>query len=430
MPKSARKVDHLFHKNGSPNWYVRLQDPHGGGDKIQSLKTPDKAQAQILASDYIKAHRAKLLAARPRIETTWQHQLEPGREHAAPNGGKIVATDKELIHISHNGAITRTEPNGSPAHQLVSHGPLTVRSLAEAFIEADFGAGRGERRTMPIKNGDDAIFETYIKHANISGYSEREARAVWALYKTLTESKPLKDATRDDGRKLVTHFEGDDPENPKMKSATIQKKLMWLSAACSLAIKEGRLKFNPFSSVVPKRDDKQTRLPLNDADIARAKRNLSDKEIGLDNGDQLLFRLLAATGMRLSEAFDINGEATERGIRYVIAGKKTEQSERRIPLPAHVLPHLPKAIKGPLFDGGPAAASKRLNRFLRDVGIADPRKVVHSLRHRAQDRLRAAGCPQDIRWAILGHEEKTVAAGYGEGFPVMLLRKWIDKIGF
>lgn len=224
MPKSARKVDHLFHKNGSPNWYVRLQDPYGGGDKIQSLKTPDKAQAEILASDYIKAHRAKLLAARPRIETMWQHRLEPGREHAAPDGGKIVATDKELIHISHNGSITRTEPNGSPAYQLVG-GPPTVRSLAEAFIAADFGAGPGERRAVPTKNGDDAIFETYIKHANISGYSEREAGAVWALYKTLTESKPLKDATRDDGRKLVTHFEGDDPENPKKKSATIQKKI-------------------------------------------------------------------------------------------------------------------------------------------------------------------------------------------------------------
>jgi hypothetical protein len=44
--------------------------------------------------------------------------------------------------------------------------------------------------------------------------------------------------------------------------------------------------------------------------------------------------------------------------------------------------------------------------------------------------LRAAGCPEDIRRSILGHEEETVAAGYGEGFPVTLLRKWIDKIGF
>jgi len=35
-----------------------------------------------------------------------------------------------------------------------------------------------------------------------------------------------------------------------------------------------------------------------------------------------------------------------------------------------------------------------------------------------------------IRCAILGHEEETVAAGYGEGFPVTLLRKWIETIGF
>jgi len=44
--------------------------------------------------------------------------------------------------------------------------------------------------------------------------------------------------------------------------------------------------------------------------------------------------------------------------------------------------------------------------------------------------LRAAGCPEDIRWAILGHEEKTVAAGYGVGHPVPMLKLWIDKIGF
>jgi hypothetical protein len=37
-------------------------------------------------------------------------------------------------------------------------------------------------------------------------------------------------------------------------------------------------------------------------------------------------------------------------------------------------------------------------------------------RHRAQDRLRATGCPGDVRWTILGHEEETLAAGYGEGF--------------
>lgn len=39
-----------------------------------------------------------------------------------------------------------------------------------------------------------------------------------------------------DGRKLVAHFEG-----KGLKSATIKKKLMWLTAAVDLAIKEGKL---------------------------------------------------------------------------------------------------------------------------------------------------------------------------------------------
>ena len=45
-------------------------------------------------------------------------------------------------------------------------------------------------------------------------------------------------------------------------------------------------------------------------------------------------------------------------------------------------------------------------------------------------RLRAAGCREDVRWEILGHEKKTVAEGYGEGFPVPVLKRWIDRIGF
>ena len=70
-------------------------------------------------------------------------------------------------------------------------------------------------------------------------------------------------------------------------------------------------------------------------------------------------------------------------------------------------------------------------RWLRDVcGIEDDAKVLHSFRHRAQDRLRAAECPADIRHAILGHEDKSVAEGYGEGFAVIVLKKWIDRIGF
>lgn len=409
-----RKIDYLFKRAGSQNWHIKLQSLTGRVEK--SLGTPERRQAEVLALPLIAEHKARLLEARPRLEATWRHEYEPGREHVGPAGGRIIATGRELLFLDAKGVITGQSVNGGLMYQLVGR-QLTARSLVEAYAEA-----YGERRPIvAVKNSDDAIFETYLKHANVTGYFEREARAVWALYQQLTDGKPLKDATRNDGRKVVEYFEGQ-----KLKSATVQKKVGWLTAAVNLAISEGRLKFNPFSSIVPKRDDKQTRLPLSEADMKEVKRNLAQ----LDKGDQVLFRLLATTGMRLSEAFEIDGEMKERGCRYVIVGKKTEQSLRRVPLPAGVLPYLPKAIKGPLFQGDARPASKRLNRFLNDIGIVDPRKVVHSLRHRAQDRLRAVGCPEDCRWALLGHEEKTVAAGYGEGFPVPMLRKWIDKIGF
>jgi integrase len=427
---SKRKRDYLFKRSGSQYWRVRFQT--GGRSVEQSLKTTDRREAELAALPMIAEHKAKLLATRPRLESAWMRQYREGL-HVSADGGRFFATKRELHHLDANGAVIRSEPNGGPGQRIVNlplgaviHFGNPAQPISELRrIGPVFDISRMERPTVLTKNGDDAILETYLKHANITGHFEREARNVWALYKTLTNSKPLKDADRDDGRKLVAHFESEG-----LKSATIAKKIGWLTAACNLGIKEGRLKFNPFASIVPKRDDTQRRLPLTDADMKELKRNLSR----LSEPDQLLIRILGSTGMRLSEAFEIEDEQKEKGCRYVIVGKKTEQSLRRVPLPAAVFPFLPKNITGPLFPRStldpPDAASKRLNRYLDDCGIANPRKVVHSLRHRAQDRLRAAGCPEDVRWAILGHEEQTVAAGYGEGFPVQLLRKWIDKIGF
>ena len=110
---------------------------------------------------------------------------------------------------------------------------------------------------------------------------------MWALFKTLTDGKPLKDRDRDDGRKLVAHFEAQG-----LKSATIEKKIAWLNAAVNLAIKEERSKFSPFASIVPRVRDKTRRLPLADADIKAIKRNLAR----LDKADQLLVRLLGVNG--------------------------------------------------------------------------------------------------------------------------------------
>ncbi len=418
----TRKTDYLFQRAGSSNWWIKLQSP---GKRVEkSLHTSDRKEAEIIALPMIAHHKAALLAARPRFETAWRYEYEPSADlQTGPNRERVAASATELKFYGPDGKLLRTTPNGGPTFRIVNlQHRLGIPFVDERMIAFTEVAGA---RAKP-KTDDDKVLETYIEHRKITGYIEREARDVWALFKALTDGKPLKDCDRDDGRKLVAHFEA-----KGLKSATIEKKIAWLNAAVNLAIREGRLKFNPFASIVPRVRDKTRRLPLADADIKTIKRNLAR----LDEADQLLVRLLASTGMRLSEAFEIDGEEKERGVRYVIVGKKTEQSLRRVPLPAAVLPHLPTSINGPLFDRSknvdPSdAASKRLNRFLDDCGIVDKRKVVHSFRHRAQDRLRAAECPEDIRWSILGHEEETVADSYGTGFSVPQLKKWIDKIGF
>lgn len=449
MPKTARKTDYLFHKNNSPNWYIRLQ--FQGRDQIQSLGTPDKLEAEAKAATLIGEHKAALFAARPRLETVWEPKYTPGL-HDSPNGERIAATERELSFYNATGKLLRTEPNGGPLHKLVGGGPLSLRTLAEAY-----GA---KQPAAPPKNADDAIIETYLesggrKNTGIRGYSRREALAVWALFKRLTENKPLKECTRDDGRKLVTYF-----QDQGLKSSTIEKKIAWLNSAVHFATNEGRFHtINPFSSIAPRggtdgNDDAEDRQPISDDDMKIIRRNIGK----LNASDQLLIRLLGSTGMRLGEAFEIgatvkmkvrkkvngkwetrwedrtNSDETERGIRYVVVGHKTDQSRRRVPFPAAVLPHLPKNITGPLFTSNHKdpvdAASKRLNRFLDDIGIDDPSKVIHSFRHRAKDRLRAAECQRDIQLWLLGHDETTVDADYGAGTSVKVLKKWIEKIGF
>jgi len=404
----ARHGSYLFQRAGSENYYVKLRSPTGRVER--SLGTSNRQEAEVRAGPLVTAHKAALLAAKPRFETGRWYEYEPGREHVGPEGQRVIATTESLIFLDASGAILRTTKNGDAQYW---HPTRLNKPSFELFDKERVAA-------PPKKNSDDELIETYIKHANLKEGYAREARASWVLFQSLCD-KPLKDCSRDDGRKLITHFDAQG-----LKSASMQKKIGWLIAACNLAIDEGRLKFNPFSKIVPKRNDKERRLPLNDADMAAIKANLDT----LDARNQLLFRILACTGMRLSEALSIKEEMIEGGVRFVIVGTKTAQSLRRVPLPDDVLPFLPETIKGPLFPGTREATSKRLGLFLDRCGITDPNKVVHSLRHRAQDQLRIAECPQDMREALLGHSKVTVGEGYGIGFSVPQLKKWIDRIGF
>jgi hypothetical protein len=106
-----RKTDYLFLRPGSRNWHIRLQTP--GKRTEYSLRTPDRVQAELLALPLIAEHKGALLAARPRVETTWHHKLAPGL-HVSPDGGHIAASERELTYYDSAGAscgLSRTACN-------------------------------------------------------------------------------------------------------------------------------------------------------------------------------------------------------------------------------------------------------------------------------------------------------------------------------
>lgn len=59
--------------------------------------------------------------------------------------------------------------------------------------------------------------------------------------------------------------------------------------------------------------------------------------------------------------------------------------------------------------------------------VSDPKVTIHSLRHRMKDRLRNTGCPEAISRAILGQSENSVAANYGSGYAIEIMREHMEK---
>src|SRR5258706_16083045 len=96
----TRKTDYLFQRPGSAHWYVKLQSP--GGRIEKSLGTSDRAQAEILASPFIQAHKVRLLEPSPRGQVTWRHGVPPGQGHIPSGGARLTADDGQRKFLHQN----------------------------------------------------------------------------------------------------------------------------------------------------------------------------------------------------------------------------------------------------------------------------------------------------------------------------------------
>jgi len=255
-----------------------------------------------------------------------------------------------------------------------------------------------------------------------------------ALGKNRVEWTPLADITRADANAVRDYL------LTRMAPNSVLRTLGVIKAAINHVIIENDLDHrNVFKGIKIKGAgaSRTDRLPMRDSQVATL---LSTYET--TPTAYTLFVILCDTGARLAEIVGLEAQDVdlEKGQLHIrpnsLRRLKTKTSERTIPLS----PRAAECLRGhtvrfsdtaPLFPTyarprGSDAASAMLMKRLR-TQIEDKKITIHSLRHRMKDKLRNTGCPEAISLAILGHSSNTVAANYGSGYALEVMRKHMER---
>ena len=229
-----------------------------------------------------------------------------------------------------------------------------------------------------------------------------------------------------------------------MGMKTVKRVFSSIRAIVNLAIAEEGLDCsNAFArTYFPDDDNAQSRQPISIQDIRKVQSLCKD----IDDEMRWLIALISDTGMRLGEAAGLLKEdiKVHHPIPHIDLKPhswrtlKTKGSQRLIPLTNEALwasRRLIEANNDSIFafprycnETGCKAnsASGGLNKWLHQY--VPENCVIHSFRHSLRDRLRAVECPSDIVDAIGGWKTSDVGHGYGNGYPLEVLERWMMKI--
>jgi len=225
-------------------------------------------------------------------------------------------------------------------------------------------------------------------------------------------------------------------------NTSLQRIFGVVKAVVNFSIKEQGLDCkNPFSGVYLPSEVTKKRLPIKDAKL----KQLQKECVRLDDDIRWLLALISDTGMRLSEAVGLFVDDLVVDVQHPyinLTGHphrrlKTDSSERVIPLVGVALwadQRIKQAPSSPFcferycdIDGcNSNSASAEINKWIKT--IAGSEAVIHGLRHGFRDRLRAVEAPVDMIDQLGGWSLRSVGQGYGDGYPLELLSRWMERI--
>jgi len=277
------------------------------------------------------------------------------------------------------------------------------------------------------------------KHGRAETFTQSVDRAVAKLTQVAGD-KPIDLYTRQEANSLR-----DTMAEQGLSKASIKRLFSVLSASTNFAVRElGLDEIRTFSAIYLGQDQgaeavkRKTFTDKHRLEIIRECKYIDDEP-------RWIIAFISDTGMRLSEALgalktDVVIDAASPHLivqSHPWRRLKTHSSERKVPLVGNAIWAAKRAYElsdGPfLFPKYSSeqgcksnSASAALNKWL---SVRVPKGcVVHSFRHTLRDRLRSVECPSDIVDRLGGWAVEGVGEGYGDGYPIEVLSKWMNKI--
>ena len=229
-----------------------------------------------------------------------------------------------------------------------------------------------------------------------------------------------------------------------LTGSSVTRNFSYVKAVINFALSEFALDIrNPFVGVYHDRSKGVvSRKPIPLDDVLSVQR----KCMQIDDDIRWLVALVSDTGMRLAEAaglsvsdFNLQGDIPFVEVRkHPWRSLKTSASARVIPLSGMALWAARRILQQtgastyafPRYNRGSRtsanSASAAINKWLKNHVPAGC--TMHSFRHSMRDRLRAVQCPSDVADQIGGWATDGVGQGYGSGYPIEVLHRWLSKI--
>lgn len=249
--------------------------------------------------------------------------------------------------------------------------------------------------------------------------------------------KPLNHYTRSDALRFRDYL-----QERGHSGSTITRNFSHVNAIINFAVSENAIDMkNPFIGVYYDRAAGVVERQPIPVDVIR---NVQTACRARDDEIRWLIALVSDTGMRLAEAaglvksdfHDLDGPIPYVEIQpHPWRSLKTDSSKRVVPLVGASLwavqriraSNDPTPFAFPRYNKSKTtnanSASAGLNKWLGD--FVPNGCTMHSFRHSMRDRLRAIECPSDIVDQVGGWTTEGVGQGYGNGYPIEIIHKWM-----